>query len=122
VKRASDWLRQAERDLEEVEYAKRGGYYELACFLSQQAAEKAAKALLQYLGIERRSHSVLHLLQDAPGEVVQCAAHLDKHYIPARYPDAYVEGAPYEYYTERDADECLNCALRILNWVKGRVK
>jgi len=63
VKRASDWLRQAERDLEEVEYAKRGGYYELACFLSQQAAEKAAKALLQYLGIERRSHSVLHLLR-----------------------------------------------------------
>jgi len=73
VKRVSDWLRQAERDLEEAEYAKRGGYYELACFLSQQAAEKAAKALLQYLGIERRSHSVLHLLQDAPGEITQCA-------------------------------------------------
>jgi HEPN domain-containing protein len=122
MKRVSDWLKQAERDLEEAIYSKKGGYYELACFLSQQSAEKAVKALLQYRGEERRGHSILHLLQSAPNEVKQCASYLDRQYIPSRYPDIYDEGAPYEYYTEKDAEECINCALMILSWVKSEIK
>ena len=119
MRRVEDWLRQAERDLEEARYAEAGGYYELTCFLSQQCAEKAVKALLQFRGIERRGHMIIHLLDNAPADIIQCAAFLDKQYIPSRYPDVYDEGAPFEFYTKRDADECLNCAAKILNWVKG---
>jgi len=122
VRRTEDWLKQAEKDLEEAEYARRGKYYELCCFLSQQCAEKAVKALLQSKGIERRGHSVTHLLQDAPIEIAECASYLDRQYAPSRYPDVYDEGAPFEYYSEKDAEECVNCAIKILNWVKGDIK
>ncbi|BDC00068.1 HEPN domain-containing protein [Saccharolobus caldissimus] len=122
MKRVNDWLKQAERDIEEAIYSKKGGYYELSCFLSQQSAEKAVKALLQYRGIERRGHSILHLIQNPPNEILECVTYLDKQYTPTRYPDVYDEGSPYEYYTEKDAEECINCALKILNWVKGEIK
>ena len=32
----------------------------------------------------------------------------------------YDEGDPFEYYTEKDAEECIGCATKILGWVKGR--
>ena len=32
-----------------------------------------------------------------PEEIFDSARLLDRHYIPPRYPDAYIEGAPYEY-------------------------
>jgi HEPN domain-containing protein len=119
MKRAEDWIKQAERDLEEAKYAESGGYYELACFLSQQCAEKAVKGLLQFRGVEKRGYSISHLLENPPEDVLQCAIFLDKQYTPSRYPDVYDEGSPYEYYTQKDAEECINCAIKILNWVKG---
>jgi len=42
---ARRWARQAQADLERIDYNFRGGYYDLVAFLSQQAAEKALKAL-----------------------------------------------------------------------------
>ncbi|AWS00351.1 HEPN domain-containing protein [Metallosphaera hakonensis] len=121
MRRTEDWIKQAERDLEEARYSKLGGYFELTCFLSQQAAEKAVKGLLHHRGIERRGHSISHLLENPPPDIHQCTTFLDKQYAPSRYPDVYEEGSPYEYYTEKDADECINCANRILEWVKGQV-
>jgi len=52
VERSADWMKQAERDIENAEYEMRGGFYEWACFLSQQAAEKALKSVYQKLGGE----------------------------------------------------------------------
>ncbi len=40
---SGDWMAQAKRDLESAEWAMRGGYYEWACFMGQQAAEKGAQ-------------------------------------------------------------------------------
>jgi len=45
VSRATDWLRQALRDLEHAKRSVELGDYEWACFAAQQAAEKAVKAL-----------------------------------------------------------------------------
>ncbi|BCS93188.1 HEPN domain-containing protein [Metallosphaera javensis (ex Sakai et al. 2022)] len=53
MKRVEDWLRQAQRNLEEAEYSFRGEYFDLTCFLSQQSAELVLKALLQHRGEER---------------------------------------------------------------------
>jgi len=39
------WFSKAERDLDSARYNMKGGKHEVAAFLSQQAAEKALKAL-----------------------------------------------------------------------------
>lgn len=43
--RSSDWLRQAEVDIEKAKLDLDWGYFEWACFTAQQAAEKAIKSL-----------------------------------------------------------------------------
>lgn len=49
IERSRDWMKQAERDLENAKYEMKGSFYEWVCFLSQQAAEKAIKAVFQRL-------------------------------------------------------------------------
>jgi HEPN domain-containing protein len=45
---------------------------------------------------------------------LECLLYLDKQYIPTRYPDAFAEGAPMDYYTDRDAEACIKCAEAVL--------
>ena len=60
------WLLQAERDLDDAEFSLSGERYNLACFLAQQASEKALKAFLYAKGEERVfGHSVAELLKRA---------------------------------------------------------
>jgi HEPN domain-containing protein len=40
-------------------------------------------------------------------------------YSIARYPDALVEGVPFERFTREEAAEALSCAGLIISWVKG---
>ena len=51
-RRVDDWLRQADKDLKHAKNAMEDGDYEWACFASQQAAEKALKALYPYASSE----------------------------------------------------------------------
>jgi len=122
VERSRDWLKQAKRDLEGAEHALRGGFHEWACFLSQQASEKAIKAVYQSLGAEALGHSVLSLMKKLPKkfkvteEMVNMARELDRAYIPTRYPNAHPEGAPFEYYSENDAKRLINYAKTIIRF------
>lgn len=50
-------------------------------------------------------------------EILEQAKALDKFYVPTRYPDAWPEGIPVDYYTEKDAIEALRSAEKILDWV-----
>ena len=50
-------------------------------------------------------------------DVVQAAKTLDKYYVPTRYPNAWVEGVPDEYYTRKDA---VRFAERIIFWIEER--
>jgi len=62
---AARWLSQAENDIAFAEVGLREGFYAQACFLAQQAAEKALKAV--HYGKGARfvlGHSVLHLIQE----------------------------------------------------------
>ncbi len=123
--RHEDWFSQAERDLQHARHALEAGYYEWACFASQQAAEKAVKALFQRLGAEARGHSVLGLLESLPsdlavsGQMRDLARALDRHYIGTRYPNAHPEGAPHRYYTREDADVAIRAAEDILRFCAG---
>ena len=121
MRRPRDWFRQAELDLTAAADARSHGHHEWACFAAHQAAEKAIKALHQAAGVEAWGHSVAALLEgleNVPSGVVEAAKGLDKHYIPARYPDAHPAGAPGDVYTERDAAQALEDAERVIDYVR----
>lgn len=124
--RAEDWFRQARQDLDLARQAA-SEHFEWACFAAQQAAEKALKAVYQQAGAEARGHSVLALLRNLPGTVEEEASfeerakELDRHYIPARYPNAYPQGAPYEYYTRTQAETAISFGDQILRFCEGHL-
>ncbi len=121
MRRPRDWFRQAELDLEVATLARDHGRFEWACFAAHQAAEKAVKALHQATGVEAWGHSVGALLgglAEVPDAVVEAAKGLDKHYIPARYPDAHPAGAPGELYTEREARRALDDAGTVIDYAR----
>jgi len=66
--RSEDWLAQARRDIESARWQTEGGFFEWACFICQQSAEKALKAIYQGLGGDARGHSVLNLHSDTISE------------------------------------------------------
>ncbi len=95
--RSADWFRQAERDLAAARELRSGGFHEWSCFLAQQSAEKAVKAVFQKLGADAWGHSVLELLGQLPDThraapaVLDAARLLDRFYIAARYPNGWAE-------------------------------
>jgi HEPN domain-containing protein len=127
VMRTKDWFRQAEKDLQHTRRAADGGDFEWACFAAQQAAEKAVKALYQNMHVDVIGHSVSRMLQDLPSSVkppedlIESAKELDKHYIPSRYPNFHPEGAPLDYYTEREARGAFGGAERIIEFCRSKI-
>jgi HEPN domain-containing protein len=125
MERSADWMDQAEGDLEHARSDLKGGFYDWACFSSQQAAEKAVKAVFQKLGAEAWGHSVADLLEELsksrriPEELMDLALELDKVYIPARYPNAHPSGSPRKRYTKNEAQRIVEYAARIVNFCKG---
>lgn len=102
MNRASDWLQQAESDLEMARIAAQAQRHDWACFAAQQAAEKAVKALHLHLGQEASGHLGARLLVElpitAPPILVEKVRSLDALSVPTRYPDAFPAGAPAEHY------------------------
>jgi HEPN domain-containing protein len=123
----SRWLLQAQRDMDDARYAYDGKRFNLACFLAQQAAEKAVKG---YLYAQGRAlvigHSVARLCQDAVTfdaafeSLRQRAAPLDKYYIPTRYPNGLPGGIPSEAFDQVDAGRALELAQYVIGFVESR--
>ena len=114
---AERWLRQAESDLAFAELGAREGFPAQACFTSQQAAEKALKAVL-YLRGERfvPGHSLVDLLERA-GAGTQTLLHLrdsarqlDQYYLPTRYPNGLPGGIPAEVFSDAQAEDAVDRA------------
>ncbi len=121
------WLKQAELDLDDARFNAEGGRYSLACFLSQQAAEKALKAYLYLKGNQLVwGHSVAELADDASATDTSFAAlkekgsFLDRFYIPTRYPNGLPGGIPSESFNERDAEEAMQAAKAIIAAVAAK--
>ena len=105
---AQRWLRQAEHDLRIARGHHERADYSDACFMAEQAAQKALKAFLIWQG--QRSvpqHSVAQLAERCAQFDPDFAAHittgriLDQYYIPTRYPNALAPPAvPFESYTQ----------------------
>ena len=118
---AARWLAQAESDLAFAELGLREGFFAQACFVCQQAVEKALKAL-RYLGGARvvLGHSVVELLDtlvavhaDLAG-LREGAQQLDQYYVPTRYPNGLPGGVPAEMFTRGQAEEAVSVARRFL--------
>lgn len=125
---ARRWLRQALHDLDTAELLVSHARYPVACFLAQQATEKACKGLLYHDGAEVvLGHSVAALCQEAAERhtVLQphCArwAVLDQHYIPSRYPDALPGGTPADVYTEDQARAAVDLARDAISHILALV-
>jgi len=117
VERSSDWLEQAEGDLEHAKNDLKSGFYDWACFSAQQSAEKAVKAVFQKLGAESWGHSVYDLLTSLREKLLDYALELDKAYIPTRYPNAHPSLSPRRRYTE--GERLISYAEVILNFCKN---
>lgn len=124
MRRHADWFRQARRKLDSARWDIQGEFYEDACFSAQQAAELAAKALLESQGQIELGHSVLHLLQAAgnvPPDILNAARLLDRYYIPTRYPNGFPAGAPMDFYDQPTAEEAVRRAETILGFVGSQL-
>ncbi len=119
--RAADWFRQAEADLRHARRSLQDGAHEWACFAAHQAAEKASKAAHEALGREAWGHVVTELLDalrpDVPGiddSLLDRARALDKLYVPTRYPNGLVSGAPTDFYTRPESERAIADAEAVL--------
>ena len=116
---------QGRRDLESARAQRENGFHEWACFIAQQSAEKAVKAVLQRWGAEAWGHSLMGLLKavadraTVPDTVLQAGKLLDRYYVPARYPSGYANGTPADYIQEKDADDTIAGAEEILRFCDG---
>lgn len=118
---ARRWLAQAQNDLAFARVGLNEGYHAQTCFLAQQAAEKAVKAV-RYARGDRivLGHSVWDQLRvigsDATGlaKHEEAARQLDQLYVPSRYPNGLPAGAPFEVITAAQAKSAVAAAESIV--------
>lgn len=118
---AEVWLRYAEEDLQVADVLRPSGFHGPVCFHAQQAAEKALKGYLAWLGEEQlpRTHDLdelVTLVRGREGRVppVTGLPVLAEHAVATRYPQA-------EQPTQHDSEEALHAAREIVCWVKQAV-
>ncbi len=128
IAESARWLRQAQQDLDDASFARKGGRFNLACFLGQQAAEKAVKSFLYHRRVEDVwSHSLVDLCEDAKlfdmmfDTIKAEARQLDKYYEITRYPSFLPGGIPSEAFDELDADRSIELSKKVLDFVERRV-
>lgn len=127
--RSKDWLKQAMKDLQHAKNSIESQDYEWSCFAAQQAAEKAVRALYQKQHMDAWGHTVSILLAEikenipitVPDTIIDEAKILDKHYIPARYPNGFESGAPFDFYTKKEAQEAVQIAEHIIEYCKSHI-
>ena len=123
---AERWLRQAESDLAFAALGAKEGFPAQACFTSQQAAEKALKAVLYLSGarfvpgpslvelLDRAAAATTDATADADaaplGRLRDSARQLDQYYIPTRYPNGLPGGIPAEVFTGSQAEDAVGRA------------
>lgn len=122
------WVKQAEQDLNDAQYNREGQKHNLACFLSQQAAEKAVKGYLYFRGAEDVwGHSLSDLCEDAKlfemffDTIKSEARQLDKYFEMTRYPQFLPGGIPSEAFEDADSERALELSGFVVNFVKERV-
>ena len=122
------WMNEANNTFKSAIVDKENGFYNWCCFKCHQAAEFAIKALLYGLGSTPFGHSLTKMVNDLKNQkmnvslILTSCKKLDLHYIPSRYPNAHPTGSPFEYHDENIAEDALENATKILDFVKENKK
>jgi HEPN domain-containing protein len=123
------WFEQAEADRKGAQLLFDGESYHLACFISQQVAEKALKAFIYAQGEEFVvGHSVESLSRwaaeyDPDFEKLRPkVALLDGYYIPTRYPNSLPDSIPARVYTRHAAEDTMHMADQVLDLVRHKLR
>ena len=118
-----EWLNRAKSNLLLAKHVKEGVYLEDLCFGAQQAAEKAAKALLIHREVEypyvHDLAELLTLLQQAGlnvPESVKQSSKLTRYAIVTRYPGTL---GPV---TEEEYEEAISTAEEVVQWVEREIE
>ena len=121
---AMRWLKQAKEDLFTVEILIKENRFYMACFLSQQVAEKCLKAFLYSEGEEFVfGHSISKLCIDCSKynkdfkHLRSEIKNLDQFYIEARYPNGLPDDIPAEFFDKNDAEIAYNKAKKTVEKV-----
>ncbi len=122
------WHDQACNDLELARLALGAGFFAQTCFMSQQVAEKALKALHYAAGARAViGHSVAGLLADLDDPLPHTERHrqaallLDQYYIATRYPNGLPAGIPATAYTHDQASNAVGDAQAMVDAVAARL-
>lgn len=126
--RWNDWLGQAREEFSAADWLLQGSRYAWCCFTSQQAAEKALKAVLDYHNVSHMGHNLLDLVglvaahAHIPSPLQDACRRLNRHYIPTRYPDAYPSGIPADQYGRSDAEQALEDARAVMEFAGSHLQ
>ena len=131
-KEALRWLTTAHDDLDAAQILFDHAKFALSCFHSQQAGEKAVKALCYYADIEPWGHSIRKIIEDLNQQnhsffvllspFIKNAISLDRFYIPTRYPDGLPDISPKDAYVADDSSQGIALATSILDCVDAIIK
>jgi len=89
-KETIDWLKKANDDIKTADFNLKGRRLDAAAFYSQQASEKALKAIqIEKLGNFRKIHDLVALAQsvNATDEIKKSCSIISPFYTIIRYPD-----------------------------------
>src|SRR3989338_6470497 len=118
------WLEQSESDFDGAKYNFDGGKFYIAAFWSQQAVEKALKALFLYekKGEVPQLHSLIYLATNTsvPEKFFSFLKELTPKFIDTRYPDASVD-LPKNIYDEENTKRILDKSEEVLEWIKKKI-
>ena len=125
------WLGQAKFDLDAAVSAAQNGFYEWACFISEQCAEKAIKSIIvansQIAPKIHKLSALVNIAKRADHSFAQVnfpIRELGVFTFIARYP-FLIPGeldAPHLYITLEDARLCIDKATKILNTIESSLK
>ena len=124
MERYKSWLERAKSSYEISKTAVKSDaiFYEDLCYQSQQAVEKALKALLIYYGADPDfTHNIGLLLNKIEQFVgipddIKLTTNLTKYAVMTRYP------GEYDDITKKDYEESTRTAKKCLEWVEAAVK
>jgi HEPN domain-containing protein len=118
MNRALSWLKQAHSDFKWAKLTFDGGFYAQTCFVCQQVAEKALKAIAYSQGAKSiKGHGVAETakLLNINGQLEAAAKELDLFYISSRYPDALPNSiAPVDFFSQAQGQKALDYAKLFL--------
>ncbi len=119
------WRRSAAEALAGARAQQAAGLPHWACFLAEQAAQLAMKALLHGVGAGAWEHDQVELgstleaqfATPLPADVAAALRRLSRHYIATRYPDAHPAATPGVHYGEEDGNTAIADAERLTSFV-----